>query len=383
MKKPLALLLSLCCTSAYAELQPEPLFQYNTLPETYPPHWLLVHDATFFHMLEGRVYLIDPTATDMTMVKGMVTASFIADFHTSATRSEFYVAETFYSRGSRGERTDVITIYDRETLAPSGEVLIPAKRASTMPNRWKMQLTNDERFLLLFNLSPATSVTVVNMVDRKFVGEIPIPACAYVYPTGDTGFTAICGDGSLHSFSLRRDGEVKNQSRTEPFFDVDADALFEKPAIHKRVAYFPTFEGDLVQVDMSGERARVSQPWALRGEDEGNWRPGGIQIAETDADGLLYVLMHSHGGEGTHKDPGEQVWVFNTRTQECLQRISLQTPALSITLTPEADNPTLVATNVDMALDIYAAKSGKFVRTLPHFGQETPFVVYPQKQAEK
>jgi methylamine dehydrogenase heavy chain len=36
-------------------------------------------------------------------------------------------------------------------------------------------LSADEKFLFLQNATPATSVTVVDLVANKFAGEIPIP----------------------------------------------------------------------------------------------------------------------------------------------------------------------------------------------------------------
>ena len=35
----------------------------ESLPERYPDHWFLVHDASFFHMSDGKVYLIDSRAS--------------------------------------------------------------------------------------------------------------------------------------------------------------------------------------------------------------------------------------------------------------------------------------------------------------------------------
>ena len=63
----------------------------------------------------------------------MFNASFIAQLYQAKTRPEIYITETFHSRGTRGERTDVLTIYDKANLQPIGEVVIPPKRASQMP----------------------------------------------------------------------------------------------------------------------------------------------------------------------------------------------------------------------------------------------------------
>ena len=41
---------------------PEEIGRVATLPEVYPDHWVIAHDAAFFHMLEGRMLVLDATA---------------------------------------------------------------------------------------------------------------------------------------------------------------------------------------------------------------------------------------------------------------------------------------------------------------------------------
>ena len=56
-----------------------------------------------------------------------------------------------------------------------------------MPMLAQARLTDDDRFLLIYNYTPAQSVTVVDVPARKFVGEVDIAGCALVYPTGPRG----------------------------------------------------------------------------------------------------------------------------------------------------------------------------------------------------
>jgi methylamine dehydrogenase heavy chain len=85
--------------------------------------------------------------------------------------------------------------------------------------------------------------------------------------------------------------------------------------------------------------------------------------------------MHQNGGEGTHKNPGDEVWVFDTEKKQRIDRIALQLPALSIALTRDT-SPLLVATNIEMAIDVYDVASGEHLRTIGDFGQETPFLLH-------
>jgi methylamine dehydrogenase heavy chain len=362
--------------SSVAEIAPEKIGVIESLPDSYPPHWIIAQDASFFHMSDGKFIVLDADSDDPAgRYKGMFNGSFIAQFYQARTKPEMYIVESFRSRGNRGERTDVLSIYDKSTLAPIGEIVIPPKRASEMPTQYNLQLVDNESLALVYNFTPAASVSVVDVGSREFLGEVPIPGCALVYPMSGRAFASLCGDGTMLSVQLEDSGVQATTARTEPFFDVDNDPLMERPAIQNGVAYFLSFLGSVYPVDLSGPAPQPAVPWSMLGDDDGGWRPGGMQSAAIDAKGRLYVLMHSHGAEGTHKDPGTEVWVFDTNSQSRVERIELQQPAVSIAVTRD-DSPLLVATNINMEIDVYDIVAGNYVRTLGDFGQETPLLLH-------
>ncbi|MDP6994259.1 MAG: amine dehydrogenase large subunit, partial [Woeseiaceae bacterium] len=155
--KKLPLLILLAASSAFGQIQPEPTGVIETLPDSYPPHWILLQDGAFFHMLNGKIIVVDADSDDPEQrVKGMVDASFIAQFYQAKSRPEMYIAESFFARGSRGERTDVISIVDKTSLTQTGEIVIPPKRISGMPTNYHLQAVDDESILLAYNFTPAT-----------------------------------------------------------------------------------------------------------------------------------------------------------------------------------------------------------------------------------
>ena len=81
--------------------------------------------------------------------------------------------------------------------------------------------------------------------------------------------------------------------------------------------------------------------------------------------------MHPDGQEGTHKNPGTEIWVFDIETKERKRRMPLELPAISIVATQQF----IVATNVNMELDVYDAASGALSRAIGQTAM-TPFVVY-------
>ena len=373
--KKLIIIVSLWASAALAELQPEPTGVIESLPESWPAHWIIAADAAFFHMSDGKFIVLDAASDDpYARFKGFFNGGFIANFVQAETRPEIYIAETFRSRGMRGERTDVLTIIDKRSLAPVGEIVIPPKRSSNMPTAYNVQLVDDERIALIYNFTPAQSISVVDVVERELLAEIPIPGCALAFPMAGRAFASICSDATIMAVTLGDDGQQLSSSRTKPFFDVENDPLMEKPAMHDGVAYFPSFLGNVYPVDLNTSVPVVGEPWSLVGDEEGGWRPGGLQLAASDASGRLYILMHPDGAEGTHKDPGAEVWVFDSKAGRRLNRIALELPALSINVT--RDERLLVATNVNLDIDVYDIGSGQHQRTISNFGQETPLTLW-------
>jgi methylamine dehydrogenase heavy chain len=373
--KKLFLLAVLIASAALAEIQPEPTGVIRTLPETWPPHWIIAHDVAFFHMSDGKLIVLDAASDDETgRFKGFMNTAFIGMFVQAQSRPEIYVAETFRSRGTRGERTDVVTIYDKRTLGPIGEVVIPPKRSSNMPTEFNLTLVDNEKLALVYNFTPAQSVSVVDVVARRFLAEIPTPGCALAYPMAGRAFSSVCSDGSLLTVTIGADGQQASTSRTEPFVDLENDPMMEKAVLSGGVAYFPTFHGNIIPVDLRGAAPEVGAPWSMLGGEQGGWRPGGLRLGASDAAGRLYFLMHPEGKEGTHKDPGVEIWVFDGPGQARLRRIELALPAISIAVTRD-DRPLLVATNINMEIDVYDLTTGEHRRTLGNFGQETPLVL--------
>jgi methylamine dehydrogenase heavy chain len=276
----------------------------------------------------------------------------------------------YFTRGTRGTRTDVVTLYDPRKLAPVGEVGIPPKRASQMPMLANAALTDDDRFLMIYNYTPAQSVSVVDVKARKFVGEIDIAGCALVYPTGPRSFFSLCGDGTAVTVRLDDAGKAANKARTAKLFDPVKDPVTEKGVRRGDTWYFATFSGDVVPIQTAAEGTKAGTRWPLTdaADRKASWRPGGMQHLSLHAEtGRLYSLMHV-GGEWSHKDPGTEVWVYDLANRKRERRIKLEEPATSIAITPDA-NPVLFAIFIGAPkVDVYDPKAGKRLRSIGEIG---------------
>ncbi len=383
----LAAVLMLCPVSLTAAgaaptsppLPEEPIPSVITLPESYPASWVLVHDLNFNSIIDGKVAIVDTQSADKPL-KGLVRASQFASSQISPARHEIYTAETFYSRLTRGERTDAITIWDMATLQPKGEIVLPqGKRQLSVTYRNVFQLINGDKWALVANFTPAQSITVVDLDGRKVLGDIDLPGCSHIYPTGERGFTSFCQDGSLVSIQLDAGGKVQSSKTLPNVQDIDRQPHFQIPAMIGRTAWFVSYYGQLRAFDLSGPVAKPLPAKASVGTATGGapeWRPGGWQVIASDAKGLLYVLMSPNGKEGSHKDGGTEVWVVDPAANKRLSRIDLGGVYGSIAMTHEAE-PRLVVATADGQIDIFDPATGKRVRTLGRTTAANPTLITP------
>lgn len=365
--------LSLVAERAAAQSPPPPIPAetipaVRALPERLPPSWMMIHDVNAGALTVGRLLLVD--TGEKAEVRAQIGASYLANYQLVPKRRRLYVAETFYSRVNRGERSDVVSIYDTTTMAPVGEIPLPTgKRAIVIPDNNGFQLINNDQWGLVFNFTPAASVSVVDLVGERILSEVEIPGCSMVYPLAGRNFATLCGDGTLLNVHLDESGQVVSTKASVAFNDIDNDAMFLRPAVAGKTAWFATFRGHVRGIDLSGEEARILDPFTIAEQPGGTpeWRPGGVQVIAADAQNRLYLLMNPKGGEGTHKDGGTEVWVIDSRSGGLVRRVTLTTPALSIAATREA-TPKLAAIGFDRGLHLYDPETGEPIRSIPAVG---------------
>ena len=374
----LGLVLVIGSMAAMAELPVETIPKVETLPSSYPDTWVYAHDTNFFSLLDAKVVLVDVAAENRNY-KGSIPSSHFPSFIAATTRPEMYVAESIYSRRLRGEKTDLISIYDKVNLAPIGEIVLPgAKRSMIVTHKNTLQFLDNEKLLLLYNFTPSTSVSVVDIEKRAFLAEVGIGGCAMIYPSRQRSFGSLCNDNTMLVTHLDEKGMISKQERTPPFFNADTDPIFAKPAVIDGVYYFPSFKGMVHPVDLNAADPGMLDAWSLLQEQDRqeNWRPGGWQIATAhEAGRRLFVLMHPEGENGTHKGGGSEVWVFDVDAKQRVDRINLKEWGVSIEVTL-GEQPYLAVTNANMELDVYSANSGEWLRFIGGRAFETPFILH-------
>ncbi len=353
----LAALLLTGLPATAAELEPE-LGAVETLAEP-DAHWLIT--LGFF----AGAYVWDADSGEM---QGKInTSDYTSAVGVDRSRGMIYVPGSHYSRGTYGERTDVLVFNDLETLAPVAEVEVPKKLAAVF-HRAVINPIGD-RFVGLYNMTPAMSVSVVDVQDRAFVEEISTAGCAFVYPVSGRRFMQLCGDGTVQVITLGRDGRESDRERSEVFFDPETDPVFDFALANGDNWILISFEGLVYELTIDDD-ITVAEPWSLLTEEdvEAEWRVGGSEpFAFNAANGVLFSLMHQ-GGPDTHEDDGTHVWAFDFENRRRGYEIELEAPMPSIGVSQDAEPLLYVVGGTPASIQVRNAMTGRLLRTIEEAG---------------
>ncbi len=273
-------------------------------------HRLFVTNMSLMHSVDSKLLVLDG---DSFKLLGTMNLGQFGFFQPSQDKRTLYHAGSFYSRIDHGDYSEVLEFYDPLTLAPTSEISLPKIRAGTLNLPAYMIESTGARFLFVQNATPASSVTVVDLVAKKVLTEVETAGCFGIYPSlREPGrFSTLCGDGAVVTIGFDATGKEVSRTRSAVFFDPDKDALFSAAVSDGRHYIFISFLGHVHVMDLDGEVATQQAPWPIvtgKRIKEG-WRPGGYQlIAYGRKNGQLYVGMHPNGKEGSHKEFAAEIW---------------------------------------------------------------------------
>lgn len=338
-------------------------------------HRLFVFDASFDNEIDQRVRLYD---ADTYRRLGQIDAGFTPGFNLSPDGATSVIATTYFSRGSRGTRTDVVEFTDNTTLTPTGEIVLPSKRVMTAPTLFNVAYSEDGRFVYASYVTPAASFGVLDPEHRKVLGEIDTAGCVLVIPSGPNRVSSLCESGRLLTVTLDAEGHEASRSMSEPFFDADADPVFVQGIPIDKGYAFLSFLGDVHAIDLSDAQPAFAPVWSLvTSAEKGHWRLGGTQVGAIHRKlGRLYVPMHE-GREGSHKIGGTEIWVFDIATHKRLARWPVHVHGLSRVVAVQVSQdsePLLFAATDKSDVAILDALTGNLRHIEKHLGQ-TPWMM--------
>ena len=330
----------------------------NTLPPA-GPHRIYVVEPIFPVFSRSKVWVVDG---DKMQILGMFGAGAAGNLAIAPDHSRLYYADTYWARGDRGERTDVVTAWDPQTLSPLGEAILEKGRFLVVPKRSNLDVSTDGRYIYSYNMSPSTAISVVETASMAYRGEIEIPGCALVFPSAPGRFSSVCADGTL--LTVDHDDDLAASSRRSvAFFDSENDPVYEHAAFDKPAnkVHFLTYEGKIITADLTPDEPTFEKAWSLLSADDrkNKWRPGGwMPVSYNAATQRLYVLMH-RGLKWTHKQAGEEVWVYNMKTKKRVQRIKLGAAHAHTLKVTNDEKPVLFTLTETAALYSWDPKTGK------------------------
>jgi methylamine dehydrogenase heavy chain len=339
------------------------------------PHWIYVLDESFNNEIASRIWLFDG---DTHRRLGQIDTGFMPGVSVSPDGKTTSVATTYFARGGHGTRVDVVEFNDNETLAKTGEIVIPPKHAQTMAMLFDLAYSHDGRFIYAPYVTPAESIGVLDPAKKAVVGEINTAGCTLAYPSGNNRVSSICESGRLLTITLDSHGHEASRAHSEPFFDIDKDPVFAQAVPLADGYAFVSFLGSVHEVDLTGAAPVFRTPWPLvTGADQGVWRPGGNQIGALHRSlGRLYIAMH-RGGEGTHKEGGTEIWVFDMKSHQRVARWPFNTGesgAVAALQVSQDAAPLLFAATEKADMVISDALTGRLKHVEKNLGQ-TPLLI--------
>jgi len=376
---PLRSAAALCLTfGVLARAAPPPLPAEHLTVQPLPPkspHWVYVYDEAFDNEIDARLHLFDG---DSYRRLGQIDTGYLPSVSLSPDGTTTAVATTYFARGSRGTRTDVVEFTDNRTLATTGEIVLPPKRAQTSPTVFNLGYSADGHFLYAAYITPAASFGVLDPARRAVLGEIDTAGCVLVIPWGPNRVSSLCESGRLLTVTLDAQGHEAARALSEPFFDPDRDPVFVQGIPTMRGYAFLSFLAEVHEVDLSGAQPAFAPSWSLVSPaEQGHWRPGAEQVGAIHRElGRLYVPMHQ-GGEGTHKDGGTEIWVFDMASHRRLARWPLHAAGLSRVLAVQVSQdpaPILFAASEHADVGVLDALTGRVRHVEKHLGQ-TPWML--------
>lgn len=305
--------------SAFAQEYPEKM---GTLADIgVGPHLYVTGNA--------KVHIVDPATLKY---QGLIQTTRLNDvwwgqWTLSAKGDLLYASTTYYDPDGETNRQDVVKVWKIPTLELAAKIAVPPKQVMLPAYKGMLALSHDERWLFLQNITPAASVTVVDLDKRQTASEIPLPGCWTTIPVerDSRRFATICGDGTFATVNFGADGKNAQVVHGDKLFDVGADPLFAQVARDGDTLNMVSFNGNVYRIDIGGKQAVLKDKFSIvEGVADGFKPSGNHLLAYVPKAGVMYVLMHAHSFDGSHDLPADEVWAVDVKAKKVLSRSTVE-----------------------------------------------------------
>ena len=106
-----------------------PVEQLTNKPAITAKNRVYIPDIAIMHIADGKIHVVDG---DTGNYEGVIGSGFIGQSKLSKDGKELYIATGYYDRGQRGNRADIVEVWDAEKLSFKYEIPISDKRAMAL-----------------------------------------------------------------------------------------------------------------------------------------------------------------------------------------------------------------------------------------------------------
>ena len=324
-----------------------------TLPEKPAgAHWIWVTDLPHGEYNRALLYDADTGGRLATLDLGFESPKLLVPDNPKS--QNLYIGAIYYSRAMHGDRTDIIEVHDRKTLALIKEIPIPPKQIRGWADPTLSNLSEDEGYAYTQFFTPASSIGITNLKGGVFGSEVQTSGCAHVFPAGNHRLFTICGDGSLLAIRYDEAGKETGRKRYSGFFDANKDPIHGSGFRSGNIWYFASHRGEIHAVDISGDDLKFLPTWSVA-EVEGDktWTPGSFRqsVAIHRQKGILYLAMRlsdftpKGAGPDFQALDGTEVWSFDMKTHKRLGRFKSEVPIAYLAVSQD-DKPLVYTTDM-------------------------------------
>ena len=230
-------------------------------------------------MADGKAFLVDGDAGRML---GMLSTGFaFGGVVLPRNRSQILSPETYFSRGTRGTRTDVVTFYDPRKLSPTGEVADRAQARERDADARAIRSDGRRSLPVHLQLHAARSRSPSSTCRTRRPSARSTAAAARSSTRPDRAVLLAVRRWQRAHVQLDDAGAAANRLAARiPLFDPVKDPVTEKGVRVGNTWLFATFSGEMVPIETTAPTARVlAQKWSLLDDaaKAEQWRPGGMQ----------------------------------------------------------------------------------------------------------
>src|SRR5277367_1109091 len=105
---------------------------------------------------------------DSGKMEGSIPAGYISNLAIAPDNSQFFVAETYWTHGSRGKREDLVSIYNAKTLNLVKEISLPSRALVSKRQNFDINASGSRAYVYI--MMPVSSVVWVDLLKQQVGG---------------------------------------------------------------------------------------------------------------------------------------------------------------------------------------------------------------------